>query len=142
MPILPHGERVTDPPRHEQSFTFRFGLMVRRANPITVAFTVALIVCAIPLFMILAQNTRLSSQNERLNKQALQAKHQRFEATALVCDDSSVIQAVLAANPGAEGGGAALARIQKQDCPHLLDEILIDLGKDATRGEVQRATQD
>jgi hypothetical protein len=111
VPRLPYGERTNDPHRDEQTLRFRFNIAVRRANPLLIGFTTALIVCMIPLTLILVQ------QNE-LRRQALAARHQRFEATALICDLKTV------------------------DCPRFLDEILHDLGENATRREKARAAQD
>jgi hypothetical protein len=135
VPRLPYGERTNDPHRDEQTLRFRFNIAVRRANPLLIGFTTALIVCMIPLTLILVQ------QNE-LRRQALAARHQRFEATALICDLKTVVTDTLAQNPGARISPPTKVRLTSVDCPRFLDEILHDLGENATRREKARAAQD
>lgn len=112
------GRRATDPPPERQSMWFRAGLIARQ-QPILISFTIALIVCALPMIMVL-----LESQHRTT---AIQ--EQRLESTTLLCDLNGVMIGVLEANPGAPGGAEAIMKLRGQRCADVVNQIRRDLGE-------------
>lgn len=112
---LPHGEREGDPPRTKQSLRFRLGVAVQRANPITAAFTVAVVVCSLPLVLVLVQQETIQSS--------------RGEAIALVCDQNRIMRDFIREKPDYPRDAVALKALAQERCDELLREVERQTGK-------------
>lgn len=65
LPHLPRGQRVDDPPVPEQKTQYRLAIMLRR-YPVQVALALALVVVAIPVYMLVNSNSDLRKTNKEL----------------------------------------------------------------------------
>jgi hypothetical protein len=128
---LPHGERQEDPPPVRQSFRFRLGVAVQRANPIVTAFTVAIIVCSFPLLLVLFQQDRMEQQDKAIQES-------RGEAVALVCDQNRIMRDFIEAEPDYPRDAVALEALRQERCDELLREIEATTGQHFDRYAPER----
>lgn len=74
MEILPHGRRFNDPPPKDQSFKWRLSLGARK-YPVQIALTVACIILAYPIALLLGSQTALRKSQDDIKKATAQVAH-------------------------------------------------------------------
>lgn len=142
--MLPKGQREHDP----DDFLFRLLLIVRR-HPIVAAFTVAIVLLALPMFLVVVQQGQLrltqsdlhdaqrtlqvqvretERQASALEKQDQKIQNQRGEAVALVCDMNAVLREFIEAEPDYPRDIPALEALRAERCDDLLGEIESETG--------------